>query len=266
MLDASYLANSLPAPEPHTQPVRVPRTIHIPARQNAPVLILGACTDGLPYMLDLDRAESGPVLITGQAGCGKTRLLQSMLASAVQMNPASDLQFVIVTPVLEQWEAFTRTRAMRPYSLGVYHPYEQDAGRLILDLADLTSLRRAGREAPSRRETILVVIDDLSPLCAQTFEVQSHLHALLENGPKARIWLLASLDISQSAGMTYWTAPFRTRILGYTQDREAASRLMLNPVVGCEMLRPGVQYQAWYGSDWTDIWAAPVDSHPAGWR
>lgn len=223
------------------------------------LLILGVCSDGLPYMLDLAKPEAGSILVAGDPSCGKTSLLQAMLGSATQLNPVSSLQFVVVSSNQASWSHFIKRREIRPYSLGLYHPFEQDAGRLLLDLADLAAYRSAGRDWAGRLETILLIIDELTPLTAQDFEVQTAIHSLFDQGPQARIWPIVSLKTADALALPFWTIPFRTRILGRTTDRRSASRLALNPAVGLENLRPGEQFQIWFNNDWTDIWVLPVE-------
>ena len=223
------------------------------------LLILGVCSDGLPYMLDLAKPEAGSILVVGDPSCGKTSLLQAVLGSAAQLNPVSSLQFVVISSDHVSWSHFIRRREIRPYSLGLYHPFEQDAGRLMLDLAYLAAYRCAGRDWAGRLETILIIIDELTPLTAQDFEVQTAIHSLFDQGPQARIWPIVSLKTEDALALPFWTIPFRTRILGRITDRRSASRLALNPAVGLENLRPGEQFQIWFNNDWTDVWILPVE-------
>src|SRR4026207_1280797 len=56
-------------------------------------LFLGVASDGLPVLLNLHDPVPGPILISGDAGAGKTALLQTIASAAGKMHQPEDLQF-----------------------------------------------------------------------------------------------------------------------------------------------------------------------------
>src|SRR6266508_2990455 len=53
-------------------------------------LFLGVASDGLPVLLNLYDPVPGPMLIGGDAGTGKTRLLQIIASAAAKMHQPED--------------------------------------------------------------------------------------------------------------------------------------------------------------------------------
>ena len=60
-------------------------------------VILGICEDGLPFLFDLTNPAPGSLLIVGDEGSGKSRLVRSVLASAMQLSKPNQLSFSIIT-------------------------------------------------------------------------------------------------------------------------------------------------------------------------
>src|SRR5215207_7611935 len=56
-------------------------------------LFLGVASDGLPMLLNLHDPVPGPILISGDAGTGKTGLLQIIASAAGKMHQPEGLQF-----------------------------------------------------------------------------------------------------------------------------------------------------------------------------
>jgi hypothetical protein len=59
--------------------------------------LVGLCEDGLPFLLDLSDPVPGAVLIAGDPSSGKTRLLQSLLASVGVFSGPQELSYTLIT-------------------------------------------------------------------------------------------------------------------------------------------------------------------------
>src|SRR4026208_1485204 len=79
-------------------------------------LFLGIATDGLPVLLNLYDSHPGPILITGDAGSGKTAFLQTIAHSVAQTHSPNDIQFGVITNYPDEWE---RLESM-PHRIGIF--------------------------------------------------------------------------------------------------------------------------------------------------
>ena len=66
-------------------------------------LFLGVASDGLPVLLNLHDPVPGPILIAGDAGTGKTILLQIIAEAAGMMHQPEELQFGVLTSHPDEW-------------------------------------------------------------------------------------------------------------------------------------------------------------------
>src|SRR6266542_7088206 len=66
-------------------------------------LFLGVASDGLPVLLNLHDPVPGPILISGDAGAGKTGLLQTIASAAAKTHQADELQFGVLTSHPDEW-------------------------------------------------------------------------------------------------------------------------------------------------------------------
>src|SRR5262245_14736913 len=69
-------------------------------------MFLGVASDGLPVLLNLHDPIPGPILVSGDAGTGKTGLLQTIALAAARMHTPQDLQFGVLTNHPEEWSGF----------------------------------------------------------------------------------------------------------------------------------------------------------------
>src|SRR6185436_5520768 len=82
-------------------------------------LFLGVAGDGLPVLLNMYDPVPGPILIAGDAGTGKTRLLQTIAAAAEIMHQPEQLQFGVLTSHPDEWSALEAI----PNNVGVFPLY-----------------------------------------------------------------------------------------------------------------------------------------------
>src|ERR1043166_4670240 len=97
------------APLPSSKPIPVAPNLSAVLAEigslPAEALFLGVATDGLPVLLNLYDSHPGPLLISGDAGAGKTAFLQTIAQAAAQTHTPRDLQFGIITNYPDEWKS-----------------------------------------------------------------------------------------------------------------------------------------------------------------
>lgn len=212
-------------------------------------VVLGVCEDGLPFLLDLTNPAPGALLLAGDRASGKTRLLRSVLASAVYLNEPDQVAFYLA--------------ALRPDEFtdlaGADHCQQLNAVReagldeLVAELVSLAEQRRRGQQdGPA----ILLVIDDLTS-CLEVIDEQTYnrLYWLIRHGPRSRVWTLASLCTQKANSIDpRFLSAFRTRLFGHVADRRQANALAGDQRLDTRRLESGYEFCVPYGEEWVHFW------------
>jgi hypothetical protein len=93
------------------------------------MLQLGVAENGLPIMLNLSDPTPGPLLVAGDAGCGKTTYLLSLTLGSNLQDPG-DILFGVVTPFPEEWVELE----VLSNCLGIWPAYHLAAKRFLSQL------------------------------------------------------------------------------------------------------------------------------------
>lgn len=222
------------------------RVGRLPAKTAA----VGLCEDGLPVLFDLSDARTGPLLITGEEGSGKTRLLQNLLRTLVNANAASTVQYLIIAARPEEYDTLAGQGLRTGHCQGLYGPDEPEAAEAILRLAELAEKRyQERRPAPA----ILLVIDGLESITAFEEGIASNFEWLVKNGPAVQVWPVGALSTAAALTMKPWIRYFRTRLVGHMPGN-AAERLGLPPQAAVETLQNGRQFTVRVGGKWLKFW------------
>ncbi len=206
---------------------------------------LGVCEDGLPFLLDLTNPAPGALLVAGDQGCGKTRLLRSVLASAVYLNNPDDVAYYLV--VNDPEEYFDLAQSDHCQQLSTVN--EDGLSELVMELVEMVEQRRRGKFLDS---AILLAIDDLAS-CLEFIdeETYSRLYWLIRHGPRSRIWTLATLSAQKAAGIDpRFLSAFRTRLVGHVANRRQASTLSGDDRLDTRRLESGYEFSVPYGEEW----------------
>jgi hypothetical protein len=210
-------------------------------------VLLGQCTDGLPFLFDLRHPDGGPILVSGDQGSGKLRQLQVLVQSAIQLHAPHELQIAVITPTPEDWESFLLAPGQVRHTLAVQAWYERQAVELVKDLVRLVEDRRTGRRLNAH---VLLILDDLTALQDWDYEAQVAFHWLLEYGAQSSVWPIASIESSLAKDMRYWVDIFRTRLIGRINDPEQAAYLSMYGGNLAGKLTTDVEFSAWLGQEW----------------
>ncbi len=206
-------------------------------------LFLGVADDELPVLLNLADPVPGPVLIAGDSGSGKTRLLHVIAEAITESHDPDILRFAVIAEVPDEWESLGSS----PNCEGILSFRQPLTANYVASLVNWGhSNRRSG-------EYVVLLVDGVEGLHADETLHQS-LRWLLLRGPSRRIWPIATLKATRAAAVSQWLPSFRTRLCGHiASDRD------VTPLVGAadcsfEGLSAGSQFAMREGKAWLPFW------------
>lgn len=218
-------------------------------------VLLGMCEDGLPFLFDLTNPAPGSLLIVGDSGSGKTRLVKSLLASARHLSKPNQLSYSIITP---DARLYHQEMQSPEYCSHFLSSDEISTARLIESLTQLAERRRRSN---TPGPMMLLVVEDLAA-CVQSLDDGQfrRFYWLIKHGPRSRIWVLATFDPVSLA----WTDErildaFRTHMIGAVSDPELAASLAGDEHFSTGDLQAGDQFCVPFGDDWIRFWICDPD-------
>lgn len=177
-------------------------------------IFFGIAEDQLPVLLDLTNATVGSLLIMGDAGSGKTRLLRLVAHALIQTKDAAQVRFTVITRNTDEWKDLARS----PHCEGVLVASETKAADMLYALA-------ARGHADREQSFTLLFLDDLSLVDSLDYEIRLHTQWLLARGPKRRIWPIVTYTPRYGEMMHPWTGMFRTHLFARIADSRQVQRL-----------------------------------------
>lgn len=212
-------------------------------------VLLGICEDGLPFTLDLNNPAPGATLIIGETGSGKTRLLRAALTSLTWLNPAYQVAFYLVATRLEEYPELIES----DHCQAALTPHDPALPKLIAELVKAADERR---RTPSSGTIFLLAIDDLAS-CVAALDEESftRLYWLARHGARSQVWTLATLPANRIAavGLRFLSA-FRTRLLGFSRERQVIADLIAREDLPLQHLNKGREFCLPYGEEILRIW------------
>ncbi|NWG07718.1 MAG: hypothetical protein HXY35_13640 [Chloroflexi bacterium] len=237
---------------PQTQPVPAPPPISEVLTEFGPMppeaLFLGVASDGLPVLLNLHDPVPGPILIVGDAGVGKTNLLQIIACAAGKMHQPEDLQFGALTSHPEEWSGLERI----PNNVGVFPFYHQSSEDFLLSLASWAHGNKTSKQA------VLLFLDDLEAINNLNFDARQNLRWLLLRGPARRVWPIITLNPGRMEHVLSWLDAFHTRIFGKMGDAQHIQQLDARHAE-LNSLNTGTQFALREGDHWLRFWVPSMD-------
>ena len=207
-------------------------------------LFLGIASDGLPVLLNLRDPLPGPMLVTGDAGSGKTGFLQTIAHVVTQTHTAEDVQFGVITSHMDEWEHMETA----PHRVGIFPSYHTSAQDFLLSLA---SWAHANKNA---RQSVLLLIDDLESVANLDFDALQNLRWLLLRGPSRRVWPIITMNAERYGQVLSWIQIFRTRIFARIENERVAAALGGDKTSALDQLQAGIQFSLRENGNWLRFW------------
>ena len=207
-------------------------------------LFLGIASDGLPVLLNLHDSNPGPMLITSDAGAGKTPFLQTIVRSVTQTHKSSDVQFGVITSHPEEWDGMEKTS----HRVGIFSTNHSSAQDFLSSLASWAHVSRTSKQS------ILLLIDDLESIAKLDFDVLQSFRWLLLRGPSRRVWPIITMNAGRYGQVLSWIPNFRTRIFGRVADKRVAAALGGDEASALDQLEAGIQFSLRESESWIRFW------------
>jgi Cdc6-like AAA superfamily ATPase len=220
---------------------------HGPWAQNS--CVVGICDDGLPFVLDLTDPRAGGLLILGDPGSGKTRLLNNLLASTAALNGPGEVLFHIFAQEPQEFEQISQADNCQ----NIFSLDDPAIVHLLEKLALFIHQRQRGSD---RGPTLIVAIDNLASFLQFLPEdAMQDLYTLITQGSSSRVWVIASLPSTQAEELDeQWLSAFSTLIFGAIHDQDLAKELTGDEASETYDLYPGYQFSVPFGEAWLRFW------------
>lgn len=206
-------------------------------------VLFGIAGDGLPLLLRLDQPSSGPILLVGDKGSGKTLFLQTLARATRHLNPVEETAIITLTDFPDEWNMHN----MPGRSLRVYPAYQTSTSDLLVRLADWSNTSHDNR-------SILLLLDGLDSVLHFEDIAQQALAFLLEQGPNTGLWPIVSVNSARAVKLPEWLEFFHTRIYGRIVNPQMSDELTHLPGAPLESLFPGAEFCLRQQSRWMRFW------------
>jgi hypothetical protein len=210
-------------------------------------MFLGVASDGLPVLLNLHDPVPGPILILGDAGIGKTNLLQTIAISTAMMHQSDQVQFGALTSHPDEWIGIEEIQN----NVGIFPIQHHSSEDFILSLASWAHGNKSSTQA------VLLLIDDLEAISKLDFDAQQNLRWLLLRGPSRRVWPIVTLNPNRMENAFNWLEAFHTRIYGPIQNIHLARELDAHNAY-LDSLNIGTQFVLREGKSWLRFWVPRI--------
>lgn len=211
-------------------------------------ILVGACEDQQHFFMDLHDPSPGSVLIAADRKQGPSRLLHSILSSALLVNSHRHLRFAYLSPDPTAAAHLSR----QPHCYKALTDRASEAGALITHFADLAESRANTHPA---QPFLILAIDGLDAISPQLDDRSyDDLAWLLQYGPSVNVWPFVTMDVRNLERVgEEMIALFGTHILG-SMSRQTAALFQADPAI-MDHLVSDKQFCVWFDGRWQSFWA-----------
>jgi hypothetical protein len=207
-------------------------------------VVIGACDDGLPVLMDLSNPRAGSILIIADPCSGKTGLLTSILSSACTTNPARSLRVTCISSKPGQLDGIARL----PHAYQLSSPEDT-----LMEYIRIVEERTASSKSSP---AVLLAIDDLPNLLTRLEPIQvEQLIWLIKQGPAVQVRVIAT---AESEKLPYLGESildsFGAWLVGKMENPQDGTNLALIPKETSRNLKPGSQFCVYFEDDWVPFW------------
>ncbi len=204
---------------------------------------LGIATDDLPVLLNLRNPGSGPILIAGDGGAGKTKLLKYLALQTESTLLEGDILFGVLSNNVDEWIELESCSS----SLGIWSYFHTSSADF------LSRLIFWSESVKNSHQFILLLVDDLDLACETSLVVKHALHWLFENGPVNHIWPFVSMRSQHLTQNKSWLDYFKTTIYGYTDLEDLIPALAIDEMIHLNELSSGRCFRVNSMDGWLDF-------------
>ena len=211
-------------------------------------IFLGVANDGLPVLLNLRDPLPGPVLIVGDKGSGRSKLLKIIAQAVDQSHDPDDIRYVVIANDPSGWEGFDHS----PNCEGVL------SFNRTLTVNYIDSLMTWAHTNKQGKKFILLLVDGLEAL-SEDKDIHQTIRWLLLRGPSRRIWPIVTLDAAHIIEVNQWLDSFKTRLCGHMTREQNIQVLTGSPVSIFQDLLAGTQFAMRENKVWMPFWLPNLD-------
>jgi len=207
-------------------------------------LFLGVASDGLPVLLNLHDPVPGPILVTSDAGAGRTSFLQFVARGVIQTHKSSEVQFGVITDHPDEWEDIEETS----HRVGIFSTHHTGTEKFLLSLDSWAHSNK------NTKQSVLLLIDDLESVARLDFDALQKFRWLLLRGPSRRVWPIVTMNAGRYGQVLSWIPVFHTRIFGQIKAEHVARALGGDEMSALNELETGIQFSLRENGSWLRFW------------